>query len=97
MILNGFFTSFWSDMPEIVTDATLNTETGEVTAESVDVGKEYDNLDSEIFTDDNGNDYDVCPECHEYILVTSMEDGIGHNLNEVRRCKNPDCDYVWMK
>jgi hypothetical protein len=92
MILKGTFTSIWDTDVEITTPAELDTETGEVSAESVDAG-DVDILEEEYFTDEQGNQYPVCPECHEYILVTSMEDGIGHNLDEVKRCKNPDCDY----
>ena len=92
MIKKGTFTSVWDNDVEISTPAELDTETGEVSAESVDAG-DVDILEEEYFTDEDGEEYEVCPECHEYIIVTSMEDGIGHTLNEVKRCKNPDCDY----
>jgi hypothetical protein len=90
----GTFTSVWDDGIEITTPATLDPETGEVTAESVEV-EDLDILQEEYFTDEDDNQYSVCPVCHEYIVVTSMEPGIGHNLDEVKKCKNPDCDYEW--
>jgi hypothetical protein len=93
MEIKGTFTSIWDDDVEITTNATLDTETGEVTTEAVEIDN-VDILVGESFTDENGNQYDICPECHEYILHTCMEPGIGHNLDEVKRCKNPDCDYV---
>lgn len=92
MILKGTFTSVWDGDVEITTPAELDTETGEVTTEAVEAG-DVDTLDSEYFTDENGNEYEICTECHEYILHTCMEPGIGHNLDELKRCKNPDCDY----
>jgi hypothetical protein len=92
MIKTGTFTSVWDGDTEITTPAVLDTETGEVTAKAVEAD-DVDILDKEYFTDEDGNEYEVCPECHEYILVTSMEDGIGHDLDELKRCKNSDCDY----
>lgn len=95
MILKGTFTSVWDTDVEITTSATLDTETGEVSAESVDAD-DVDILEEEYFEDLEGNQYPVCPECHEYIVVTGMEDDeyIKHQLNVVKRCKNPNCDYV---
>jgi hypothetical protein len=91
MILKGTFTSVWDNDVEITTAAELDTETGEVTTEPVDAD-DVDILEEEYFTDTEGNQYEVCTECHEYIKVTSMEPGIGHNLDEIKRCKNPDCE-----
>ena len=95
-ILKGTFTSIWDTDVEISTPAELDTETGEVTTEPVEAG-DVDILEEEYFEDSEGNQYPICPECHEYIVTTSMEDGIGHNLDEVKRCKNPDCDYEYRK
>ncbi len=91
MVIQGTLTTVWDDGVEITTPATLDTETGEVCAESVDMDG-LDILEEEYFKDEQGNTYNVCPQCHEYIVVVSMEDGIGHNLDEHHRCKNPDCD-----
>ena len=93
MVIKGTFTSVWDDGVEITTPATLDTETGEVTAEAADVDN-LENLDDEYFTGENGDVYGICPECHEYVLHTCMEPGIGHNLDEVKRCKDPNCDYA---
>jgi len=93
MIIKGTFTSIWDDDNDITTPAELNTKTGEVTAESVEA-HDVEILNKEYFTNEKGEEFEVCPECHEYILHTCMEPGIGHNLDEVKRCKNPDCDYV---
>ena len=94
MILKGIFTSVWDTDVEISTAAILDTETGEICTESVEA-EDVDILEEEYFEDIEGNRYPVCPECHEFIVVTSMEDDeyISHQLNEVKRCKNPDCEY----
>jgi hypothetical protein len=94
MEIKGTFTSVWDDGVEITTPATLDTETGEVCADPAEV-ENLDILVDEHFTDEKGEEYTICPECHEYILHTCMEPGIGHNLDEVRRCKNPNCDYAY--
>lgn len=80
MILKGTFTSKWDFGSTVITSAAvLDTETGYVEAHSVDVGDmELFNLDDEFFTDDEGNEYPICDECHEYILKTV--------------CMNPDCE-----
>ena len=73
-ILKGTFTSIWDNHVEISTPAELDTVTGEVSTEAVEAG-DVDVLEEEYFTDDKGNQYPICPECHEYIVVTSMSRG----------------------
>lgn len=93
MIKKGTFTSVWDDGDtEISTFCTLNTETGELIAESIE-DDSVDNLDREYFTDEEGNDYDVCPECHEYILKTVINEGVGKQLFEEIVCSNSDCVF----
>jgi hypothetical protein len=91
--MKGTFVSIW-DNGSIRTPAELNEETGEIQTTSVDAdGMEH--LMEEWFEDEDGEEFEVCPVCHEYILHTCMEDGIAHNLDEVKRCKNRDCDYAY--
>ena len=94
MIIKGTFTSLWDNNgAAIVTLATLDTETGEVTAESVDVDElGLECLDREFFTDTDDNEYKVCTTCHEYILKSVMVDGVGSCLDEVQVCSNKDCE-----
>jgi len=92
MIIKGTFTSVW-DNGSVITPSTLDLETGEVSTDSVEVDDNLGTLMEECFEDEEGEEYEVCPECHEYILHTCMEPGIGHNLDEVLRCKNSDCEY----
>lgn len=89
----GTFTSVWDDGFEVSSNAELNEETGEVTAETTDVeGLDLDVLVLEYFTDENGNEYTVCPVCHSFIMTSKMFDGIGSTYNEHEVCSDPDCE-----
>lgn len=93
--IKGTFTSFWDGGTEISTEAILDTETGEVIAETSEV-EDVDILDREAFTSNEfanaGEEYEICPECHEYITKVVMKEGIGKTLYEARVCSNPDCE-----
>jgi hypothetical protein len=95
MKIKGVFTSVWDDDVEIVTKAILDTETGEVTAETAEV-ENLDILQREFFTSEEfanaGEEYEICPECHTFILKVVMKDGIGHTYEEVNVCSDPDCE-----
>lgn len=90
-ILKGLFTSVWDGGIEVNTPAILVTETGEITAESVDANG-LENLEYERFTDEDGEEYEVCPVCHEHIMKPIMVDGIGHNLDEKFVCSDFTCE-----
>ena len=91
MIKKGTFTSVWDGDTEVTTPAELNTETGEVTAEAVEAD-DVDILDREYFTDEDGEEYPVCSECHNFILKAIMDESIGKSLFERQVCSDPDCD-----
>lgn len=94
MEIKGKFTSIW-DNGTVTTPAILDTKTGEITTDAVEVSDDMGTLMEEWFEDSEGTEYDVCPECHEYILHTCMEpdEHVSHQLNELKRCKNPNCEY----
>ena len=52
-----------------------------------------DTLNREYIQLPDGNELEVCRDCHESVLKTVMIDGICKSLLEVMRCPNPDCDY----
>ncbi|MFA5366652.1 MAG: hypothetical protein WC333_02110 [Dehalococcoidia bacterium] len=87
----GTFISIW-DNGSFRTPAILNEATGEVTTTSVDVSDDIGTLMEESFEDEEGDEYDICPECHEYILKTVMKEGVGKHLYEAQVCSNPECD-----
>ena len=92
MLIKGTFTSVWDGGTEITTPAELDTETGEVTAECSDEDPDC-SLICEYFTDTkNDEDYEVCPDCHNFVLKSAMVEGVGKTLNEVRVCSDPDCE-----
>ena len=90
MIQKGNFRSVW-DEGIVITPATLDTETGYVETEPIDVNG-VANLIDEHFEGNDGDEHEVCYQCHEYILKTVMVDGIGSCLDEVEVCSNPECD-----
>lgn len=87
----GTFVSVWDDGTEIRTPAILDETSGAIDAETADV-ENVDILQREYFESSDCEEYEICPECHEYILKTVMRDGVGHTYNEVRVCSNPDCE-----
>ena len=90
-MIKGTFTSVWESAGMIETDAELDFTTGEIFAESVDINTDNDFLEYEYFTDSDGNEYEVCPNCHSFILETQMIEGEGKQLTEVQICQNCDC------
>lgn len=93
--MKGTFVSIW-DNGSVRTPATLDTETGEVTTNSVEADDNLGTLMEEWFESNEsfnaGEEYEICPECHEYILKTVMKDGIGSTLYEARVCSDSDCE-----
>ena len=81
-IIEGNFTSFWKDGTMIETKATLNLETGFVDAENSEDDSDHGYLENEYFTDEDGVDYEICPDCHCYILKT---------VNGKEVCSNIEC------
>ena len=91
MILKGKFTSEWEN-GNVTTDCTLDTETGELNADSVDVS-DLGCLFRETFTDSLNNEYHVCNCCHTFIMKTAIvDDNVGNGIHEESTCSNPDCD-----
>jgi uncharacterized protein with PIN domain len=94
--MKGTFTSVWDNGEEITTPAELDETTGEVTTDSVDVDDSFDVLDREFFTSTEfknaGEEFEVCPECHQYITKVVMKEGVGKTLYEALVCSNPDCE-----
>ena len=93
--MKGTFISVW-DNAIIRTPAELDTETGELSTNSVDA-EGLEHLIEELFEDEEGNEHNVCPDCHEYILkekdITDTDEN-GNELPEIAGiiiCSNPYC------
>jgi hypothetical protein len=90
--MNGKLHSVW-DNGTIITDANLDETSGKlVSGDLVDVGNDFEHLINEYFEDSDGNTYDICPNCHEYILKTVMvDDNTGNGIHEEHVCSG-DCE-----
>jgi len=76
--MKGKFISIW-DNGTVSTPAEVNEETSQITTNSVEAnGMEI--LIEELFESEDGEEYNVCPVCHEYLL------------NDELSCMNPDCE-----
>jgi hypothetical protein len=90
MKITGKFTSVW-DNGSITTPATLDTETGKLSINSVEVNDSFDSLVCEHFESSDGELFDVCEYCHDHVLKEVTE---FVNCTEVttERCTDPDCE-----
>lgn len=87
MILKGTYTSVW-DEGILTTPGTLDTETGEVTGEATDEGANFQHLIREFFTDAEENEYEICTDCHSFIMGKVMTpDEHSNMLSEKSVCK----------
>ena len=89
--MKGTFISNWSE-GKVITACTLNKRSGELSPDTVDV-QDLGTLESEKFIADNGDEFDVCPDCHEYILKTVVGDRADQSYGEYQVCSNPDCNF----
>lgn len=85
------FTSVWDDGSVVTTPCTYDTSSGQVDPEVSNGPIPTGLLVREYITLDDGDELEVCHDCHEYVLRTVMEEGVGKHLHEVKECPNPDC------
>lgn len=90
MNIKGQFVSVWEE-GVVQTHCELDPSTGEVFPDSVDT-VDLGTLEREYFETKDGDELEVCPTCHGYILKTVMNPGIGHDLNEENECSDPECE-----
>ena len=84
------FTSSWTKS-SIIIPCVFNSETGEVHPEMSPV-KPKGSLEKEFITLPDGDEREVCPTCHEYILKTVMGDRADLSYGEIKVCSNPNCE-----
>jgi len=85
------FTNVWDDGSQITTACDYDPVTGEVTPQMSKAIPKGSCVREYITLYPSGEEIDVCRTCHEYILRTELEEGIGRQLLEVKHCTNPDC------
>jgi len=90
--IKGYFISRWDDGSQIQTIATLNPATGEVRARYSSACPSGSLVGETFEVEGSGESFEICPDCHEYIMKTEMQEGVGKQLEEVLVCSNPDCD-----
>jgi hypothetical protein len=90
-LINGFFVSEWTG-GTVKTSCTLNTDTGELSPETADVGNDLGSLEKEFFETESGDEIPVCSTCHEFIMRNAMFPVVGKSLVEGSECSNMDCD-----
>lgn len=92
-IIKGTFKSEWDFGDRIIeTLAILDTESGELTVDQTDENiEDVTTLDSETFTSEDGTEYEVCPDCHEFVLKTEIREAVGKHLYETKVCNG--CGY----
>jgi hypothetical protein len=90
-LFKGTFTSVWSE-GTVTTSCMLNYKLGSLSPETADVG-DMGTLVSEKFVTTEGDEYEVCPVCHEYILKGKMfNDATGNGQHEKMVCADPNCE-----
>jgi len=93
--MKGTFVSIWDGGVEVRTPAVLDTNTGEITTEPIEV-LDVEILEREYFESseffNSGEEFEVCSECHSHILKVVIKNGIGKTLNEVQVCTDPECE-----
>jgi hypothetical protein len=88
--IKGKFVSVWSE-GQVETPCTLDTDTGELNPDVADTW-DMGTLEREYFEDDAGNEYTVCPTCHEYITKKVMGDRADLSYGEIDVCSNSNCE-----
>ncbi len=88
----GTYNSEWDDGYVVSTEIiSFDPTTGYVEAEEDSSPAPKGSLIREWVELADGTEYDVCMQCHAYILKTVMEDdNTGKGIHEVKRC--PECE-----
>jgi len=86
------FTSEWSDGCVITTACVYDEKSGEVTPE-ISGFYPKGSLEREYITLPDGEEIEVCSECHGFVMKNVMNPGQAkHDLVEEKVCSNPDCE-----
>jgi hypothetical protein len=85
------FTSIWDDDSIVTTPCTLIPETGEVNPEVSTGPIPSGCLKREFISFINGDEHEVCPTCHSYILKTVVGDRADLSFGESQECSDPNC------
>lgn len=85
------FTSVWDDGSVVTTPCEYDPETGRTDPEVSKAEPPQGVPVREYITLPDGDELDVCPDCHEYVLKTVVGDRADLSYGEYKECPNPDC------
>jgi hypothetical protein len=85
------FTSVWDDGSVVTTPCTYDTSSGQVYPEVSKGPVPTGSLVREYITLDDGDELEVCHDCHEYVLKTVVGERADLSYGEYTECPNPDC------
>jgi len=88
--MNCTYTSEWDNGSVVETPCEYDPLTGEVDPETADVDIDA-GLVREFITLPDGEELEVCPNCHFFILKTVVGDRHDESYGEYKECSNPDC------
>ena len=86
------YTSEWDDGSVVTTPCVYNEVTGEVEPEVSEGPVPTGMVDREYITLEGGSQIEVCPECHEYVLKTIVDDNHDLSFGSHQECSNPNCN-----
>ena len=84
------YTSVWGESDDVVTDCMFDVATGAILPE-ISYADPKGGLIREYITLPNGNVFDVCPECRDFVMKTFMGDRADLSYGEITVCRDKDC------
>ena len=86
------FTSVWDDGSVVTTPCTYNPETGQTNPEVSNGTIPTGMVEREYITLDDGEEVEVCHDCHDYVMKTVMGDRADLSYGEYNECSDPECN-----
>jgi hypothetical protein len=88
---NCTFTSVWDDGSVVTTPCIYHEDTGEVEPEVSEGTIPTGMVTREYISLDNGDEIEVCLDCHSYTLKTAVGDLADCSYGEYRVCSDDEC------
>lgn len=82
------YTSVWDDGSIVTTPCIYHPESGLVEPEVFKGAVPTGTLVREYITLEDGDELEVCPDCHEYVLRTVVGDRVDLSYGEYKECPN---------
>jgi len=85
------FTSVWDDGSVVTTPCDYDPDTGEVNPEVSNGPVPTGMVDREYSTLEDGEEIEVCLDCHSYTMKKVVGDRADLSYGEYGECRNPEC------